>query len=166
MMHLAIAVNNRDRKLIPALISLFTWSKAFHTELIFSDGVTFQATSPGVKYYKDVVYDRYQWVLLPLLNITPEIEDKIRKRADAIESRHPKYDYLGAIFGGFHSTIEESDKWYCSELCRCLLRELFPSINDDKWITPDRLWRGVAHDLTTTYSQHLSPSVLRYSIHH
>ncbi len=158
MIHLAIAVNNRDNTLIPTLVSLFTWSKAYHCEIVFSDGVTITADSKGVRYLEDQVYNHYKWVVLPLPQIDSTSETEIRNLADALVERHPKYDYLGAILGRFSSTLENSDRWYCSELCRYLLKDKIPSLDDNKWITPDRVWKIVAADIDRRYRHYDKPA--------
>ena len=158
MMHLAIAVNNRDSTLIPTLVSLFTWAKAYHCELIFSDGTTLQATPEKIGYTTGIQYDRYKWVILPLPQIDDTAEAKILGLADAILEKNPKYDYIGAIFGRWAPALEDGDRWYCSELCRYLIKDEIPALNDDKWITPDRLWRAVADDLDTNYKEYTEPA--------
>ena len=156
MMHLAVAVNDRSSSMIPFLVSLFTWSKAYHCELIFSDGTTISA-SPEHVGYRNAHYGRYKWVLVPLLQIDEITEQNIRKAANELVDKHPTYDYIGAIFGRFKASTADNDKWYCSELCRHLLRDYISTINDDKWITPDRMWSSVADDLKQRYPEIADP---------
>lgn len=164
MMFLAIAVNNRDSNLIPLIVGLATWSKAYHCELVFSDGVTLQSTPKHVGYVDKVVYDRYKWVLLPLPQISGEREYAIRAMADSLLAKNPTYDYVGAIFGRFIPTAGDSNKWYCSELCRYLLKDDISAIKDEKWITPDRIWEAVANDLDTKYPQYDQPLNRAYRV--
>lgn len=158
MMHLAVAVNDRDSSLITILVSLFTWAKAYHCELIFSDGVTITADPKGVRFLDDETYDHYKWVMLPLPQIDTDNEAKIRERAAVLVDRKCGYDYLGAILGRFSATLENSDKWYCSELCRYLLKDDITCLSDNKWITPDRIWKAVATDLDQRYQYYDKPS--------
>lgn len=164
MMHLAVAVNDRSGDMIPFVVSLFTWAKAWHVELIFSDGVTISA-SPEQVGYRTAHYGRYKWVLVPLPQISEEDEQQIRDLADDIAIRNPKYDYLGAILGRLVPTAQDSNKWYCSELCRYLLKSKIPSLDDKKWITPDRLWRTVVDDVHKTHPELVDAKTIVNSIY-
>lgn len=141
MMYLATAVNEDDKELAPKLVSFFTHSKPYHSELVFSDG-TAVVVSPSFMGWKQREYDYYKWMLLPLVMINEEQEQEIREVANKLLGDDPKYDYLGACCGWIRNWMQDPNKWYCSELCRALLRPYIPLIlDDDKWITPDRLLR-------------------------
>lgn len=143
MMCVAIAVNNRNPQLIPTLVSLFTWSKAYHCELIFSNGKSLVVDPSGV-YWSEAEFDPYQWVVLPLPQVTPEAEAKILSEAQSIIEKKPKYDWLGAIFGKFAKFLDREDRWFCSELTAYLLRDQLPKFDYDRWISPAGVWRVVA----------------------
>lgn len=157
MLHLAVAINDRNHDLIPFLISLFTWSKAYHTELVFTDGQVLKCDpNGGVRIEPVAGFNRYQWTLVPLPWINWVQEAEIRKRAESIVAAKPEYDWIGALFGGISSSAEDPSKWFCSELCAELIRDYTEGIkNDKKWFSPDRLWKS-----TTSFLEIFEP---RYS---
>lgn len=151
MMYLATAVNDRDAVLIPSVISLFTFGRAYHSELVFSDNNAIVVTPKLIGYAKHT-YDWYEWSLVPLPMITPEDELKIRADADGILAGHPTYDYFGAILGQFGKWANSESRWYCSELCRYLLRNHFKDLGErDKFISPTTLWKKVAAQVKACY---------------
>ena len=163
MLHLAVAINDKDRNLIPVIVSLFTLSKAYHTELVFTDNTVLICDPSGIRFGTRV-YDRYHWVLVPLPWITKTQEKEIRAHCEEIVAGKPKYDWLGAIFGGLASCFDNPRKWFCSELCRYVLKDFTASLADEStilckfrktWWTPELLWR--------TLSEYLDNHDPRYS---
>ena len=141
MMYLATAVN--DSSLVSSLISIFTRSRSYHSELVFSDGSAFAISGKGIEMVKRK-YDWYKWHLVPLPMVESGDEEFIKKDVQEILESNPKYDWLGAIGGMWCSRLQNPDKWYCSEFCRKELKRFIPALNnDDKWITPDRLLKIV-----------------------
>lgn len=153
------AINSRDTKIIPALISIFTWGKTYHVELRFSDGVSL-TTEPqtGVQYVTRQ-YDFYHWVAIPLLWIDHSQEEIIRKWADTLVQSHTKYDYLGAILGG---TLGSNDpnKYFCSELTAEALSTCMPILDKNKWYSPNDLWKILSEYLSTNYPRHIEIALL------
>lgn len=144
MMYLATSVNDRDDVLVPAVISLFTWGKAYHSELVFSDGQAIRVT-PNTFGYVTEKYDWYEWSLVPLPMISPEDELKIRQACDDILAKNPEYDYVGAILGQLGKFFNSRRRWYCSELCRHLINDYVQHLGDErKFISPSKLWKRVA----------------------
>lgn len=142
MMYLATAVN--DSSLMSSLISLYTRSRSYHSELVFSDGSAFAISGKKIDMVKRK-YDWYKWHLVPLPMILSGDEEFIRKDVCEILASKPKYDWLGAIGGMWCSRLQNPNRWYCSEFCRKELRRFIPALNnDDKWITPDRLLKIVS----------------------
>ena len=142
MMYLATAVN--DSSLVSSLISIYTRSRSYHSELVFSDGSAFAISGKGIKMVKRK-YDWYKWHLVPLPMVESGDEEFIKKDVQEILESNPKYDWLGAIGGMWCSRLQNPDKWYCSEFCRKELKRFIPALNnDDKWITPDRLLKIVS----------------------
>ena len=142
MMYLATAVN--DSSLVSSLISIYTRSRSYHSELVFSDGSAFAISGKGIEMVKRK-YDWYKWHLVPLSMIESGDEEFIKKDVQEILESNPKYDWLGAIGGMWCSRLQNPDKWYCSEFCRKELKRFIPTLNnDDKWITPDRLLKIVS----------------------
>ena len=142
MMYLATAVN--DSSLVSSLISIFTRSRSYHSELVFSDGSAFAISGKSIEMVKRK-YDWYKWHLVPLPMVESGDEEFIKKDVQEILESNPKYDWLGAIGGMWCSRLQNPDKWYCSEFCRKELKRFIPTLNNDsKWITPDRLLRIVS----------------------
>ena len=142
MMYLATAVN--DSSLMSSLISLYTRSRSYHSELVFSDGSAFAISGKKIDMVKRK-YDWYKWHLVPLPMVESGDEEFIRKDVCEILASKPKYDWLGAIGGMWCSHLQNPNRWYCSEFCRKELRRFIPALNnDDKWITPDRLLKIVS----------------------
>ena len=142
MMYLATAVN--DSSLVSSLISIFTRSRSYHSELVFSDGYAFAISGKSIEMVKRN-YDWYKWHLVPLPMVESGDEEFIKKDVQEILESNPKYDWLGAIGGMWCSRLQNPDKWYCSEFCRKELKRFIPALNnDDKWITPDRLLKIVS----------------------
>ena len=142
MMYLATAVN--DSSLVSSLISIFTRSRSYHSELVFSDGYAFAISGKRIEMVKRN-YDWYKWHLVPLSMIESGDEEFIKKDVQEILASNPKYDWLGAIGGMWCSRLQNPNRWYCSEFCRSELKRFIPTLNNDsKWITPDRLLRIVS----------------------
>lgn len=142
MMYLATAVN--DSSLVSLLISIFTRSRSYHSELVFSDGYAFAISGKRIEMVKRK-YDWYKWHLVPLSMIESRDEELIKKDVQEILASNPKYDWLGAIGGMWCSRLQNPNRWYCSEFCRSELKRFIPTLNNDsKWITPDRLLRIVS----------------------
>lgn len=94
MMYLATAVN--DSSLVSSLISIFTRSRSYHSELVFSDGYAFAISGKSIEMVKRK-YDWYKWHLVPLSMIESHDEELIKKDVQEILASNPKYDWLGAI---------------------------------------------------------------------
>ena len=142
MMYLATAVN--DSSLVSSLISIYTRSRSYHSELVFSDGSAFAISGKGIEMVKRK-YDWYKWHLVPLSMIESHDEELIKKDVQEILASDPKYDWLGAIGGMWCSRLQNPNRWYCSEFCRSELKRFIPTLNNDsKWITPDRLLKIVS----------------------
>ena len=74
MMYLATAVN--DSSLVSSLISIFTRSRSYHSELVFSDGYAFAISGKRIEMVKRN-YDWYKWHLVPLSMIESHDEELI-----------------------------------------------------------------------------------------
>ena len=142
MMYLATAVN--DSSLVSSLISIFTRSRSYHSELVFSDGYAFAISGKRIEMVKRN-YDWYKWHLVPLSMIESHDEELIKKDVQEILASNPKYDWVGAIGGMWCSRLQNPNRWNCSEFCRSELKRFIPTLNNDnKWITPDRLLKIVS----------------------
>ena len=144
MMYLAIAVNDPNHAISSAIVNICTKAKAYHVEPVFSDGSAF-CCSPKCMGMITRHYDSYHWVKIPCPFITIQQEKEIRKFCDDLDSKKPKYDWLGAISGFFGSKKENRRRWYCGELCVKIFTGIIPDIEKIKWATPDKIWKHVAY---------------------
>ena len=64
---------------------------------------------------------------------------------EELNVRNIKYDWLGALSGLFGSSREDSDKWFCGELCVRAFGKFIPELERLKWATPEDVWRIVAN---------------------
>lgn len=155
MIHLAVAINDKDNRLIPKLVSIFTFSAAYHTELVFSNGdAIFASYKVGVTWVRRE-YNPYYWVNIPLPWIKDEDQIRIRQWCDTLVQQGAEYDWLGAIFGGIWNNIEDPNRWFCSELCAVAIRQYTPPIaayGTDKWWSPKDLWKVCSDYLIATKS--------------
>lgn len=144
MVSLAFSLNKRDPELTSFLISLFTWSKCFHCELIFSDKKVLRCDNKGI-YWTEAIHPYYLWTVLPLPTITTEQEQSMREKAEQLVASKAKYDWTGAILGSFSPYFNSPERWFCSELCAYLLTDALPMIFTDpkKYWTPGNLWKAI-----------------------
>lgn len=148
MMKIAIKVNSEPHDWVASLISIFTRSRAFHVEPVFSDGVSFVVTPKFIGLRSRMHdYDKYHWVLLDCPWMTEEEENKQRSWAESIVLSNAKYDYLGAISGCFGSDREDPSKWYCGEVCAKIFGDTVPEFKKLKWATPDKVWRLITEKI-------------------
>jgi hypothetical protein len=130
------------------LVSIITYSKYSHVELIFSDGMWF-SSSPrdgGVRYKQILAKDDH-WDYITLPKISDKEEDIIRKWCDS--KLNSPYDWMG-IVGLLLPIIRECHwKWFCSEICVWALRQTqwfhSPLISLTNYkppkVSPGKLWR-------------------------
>ena len=152
MMYLAVAIHDRDKKIIPTIVSLFTWSKAYHCELGFSDYSVISSDITDDVHFKVPNYDQWGWILLPLPWITKEQEAAIKDKATEIVANKADYDLLGAIFGKFAKIFDRSNAYYCTELCAELLAPYTSEIDPQQWYSPDELWKVISDKLAKEYA--------------
>lgn len=157
MMYIAIAIHDRDNDLVPFLISLFTRSKAYHCELRFSDGTAISSTYPKDIHFKNITYNHWCWVCLPLPWIDAAQEIVIRKQAEEMVAAGLKYDLVGAIFGKYSKRLNKKDAYFCSELCVELLHSCTPEFDTTKWYSPEDIWKTIANKLDTEFPEYMDP---------
>ena len=151
MMHVAIAVNDRDKTLISTAISILTWSKSYHCELIFTNGDVCSVDPTNGVHWTTRVYDRYHWILLPLPWINHKDEKIIRKWCEDKVESNAQYDYLRALFGNF-CPVDDPLKWYCAELVVEAISPFLPEVfSVDKWYSPNDIWKILADKLNDEY---------------
>lgn len=106
--------------IIDKLIGLWTRGPFSHVELLFSDGVSFSSSQwdGGVRFKKIDYSHKERWSFLDIDGIANESEVKYL----ANKLRGAKYDWLGIFLYEFLPfNIQNSKKWYCSEICAHLL---------------------------------------------
>ena len=154
MLRLAVALNDPNKSLVSRIIHACTKSAAYHCELVFTDGrsliVTPRYIGMGIRSY-----NFYNWTLVPIPGVDNVAEADIRQKCEDILATKPKYDWLGATSGFFGSKKEDSSKWFCSELIAYLLKPYIPTLNTNKWMTPDRLWKLISERIDNVYYYYL-----------
>ena len=151
MMHIAFAIHERNKSIIPTIVSLFTWSKAYHCQLVFSDGVAITTDISKDVHFTETTYDKWHWILLPLPWITEEDENNIRIASDVLVKNHAGYDLVGAIFGRFSKWFDTKGEYFCTELCAELLSMYTPELFSDTWYNPDEIWKIINDKLMKEY---------------
>lgn len=107
----------RYGKLVDYIISIFTFSKYSHCEIVFSDGEC-ASSSPrdgGVRFKK--IELGHKWDVYTL--VTHDNEDAVRQWFT--DHDHQGYDLLGAIGSGVGLNWTSIDKKYCSYCCASAL---------------------------------------------
>ena len=123
-----------------------------HSEIEFSDGVSFSSTmqdGAGGTRFKDIDYtkhpDRWDSVEIP---ISMSDEMIVRVSADYLDGR-VEYDLWGLLsFGTPLKIIKPNpDKMWCSEVCAYLLKKIFNRLP----ITPDLTHPTLLHENLQQY---------------
>lgn len=98
--------------LFDRIVSICSFSKYSHVEMIFSDDMSFSSTpwDNGVRFKKITYNDDWDFVNVTL---NPKIENEIRAFCE--KENHKKYDWIGAV--GFVIHIRgDKKRWFCSEI--------------------------------------------------
>ena len=111
-----IAFTNDNRTILAKSISVLTRSEWTHCEAVFSDG-TWISSHPSRKgVYSWVNDDESQW---KVIEVDCKWEESAKFYAECIVG--DKYDYLGAARTVVPVLPNSPDRWFCSELCACIL---------------------------------------------
>ena len=131
---------------VDKLISVFTAGKFSHTELVFSDGVSFGISGrSGGARFKNIDLIKEKWNLMEL-NISKEEELKIRRKANYLEYRNIQYDYMGAFTCGvLPFCIQKNKKLFCSEATTDLIRntDVYSFLRKGCKYSPMKLYRSI-----------------------
>ena len=107
-----------DDKII-AFVSRGNYS---HVELVFSDGISFSSSNrDGGTRFKYIDYNKDNWDIFDL-NISPEDEGKMRLLALRLTDK--EYDLIGALTSPLKLCLQNKDKYFCSEVCLTLIKEV------------------------------------------
>ena len=140
-----------DKRWIGRLISLRS-SPYTHSEILFSDGVSFSSTmedgANGARYLK-IDYtkhpERWDSVAIPM---THKDEEVVRRKADIMDGKM-KYDLWGLLSFGTPLSIIKPDpnKMWCSEICGYLIQRIHRPLP----ITPDLTHPTLLHESCQQY---------------
>lgn len=119
-----IAFQKHDGTLAARLIRLWTWSPYSHCEIIFEDGYAFSShiRDGGTRYTRMPNPSPAYWDVYPV-PCTASQEAMIRAFCDG--ELGCKYDLIGIYFSQILPLRREHpDKWFCSEICAAILKQL------------------------------------------
>jgi hypothetical protein len=105
------------------------WTKGLyqHSELRFSDGMSFSSRNNGVGFKKIHYSHPERWDFIDL-NVSKRDEDAIRQHA--LLHCGERYDWTGIYLDQFLGTkIHTEDKWWCSEIIAHVLN-IYPEMTD------------------------------------
>lgn len=154
MLHAMFAVNSRDKTIMPAVISLFTWSKCYHVELLFTDNMALTSTPKGGVHFIERRYDTYNWVALPIPWVKARHAKEIRRWGESLVEAKTQYDFSGAVFGRFSKKMDNPKKYFCSELVAEALRQYSDFLRNDRWYSPEMLWQSLSNHLSAEFPQY------------
>lgn len=101
-------------------IRLFSGGSYSHCEIIFSDGYFFSARPfSRVSYTHRRITSRWDVIDIPC---TIEEEEAIRKWCDG--ELGCGYDWLGILRFLFDEVRPSDNRWFCSEICAAVLRNM------------------------------------------
>lgn len=175
MLHAMFTVNATNKsKLLPFFISLFTWGKVYHCELLFTNGISLTTSlEDGVHWVKRTynpqdwmkcTYNPYDWVAIPLPWIPRKHEKTIKQWADNLIESGARYDTRRALFGGLFPKVNDTSAYFCSELLAESLAPYTPGLDGSKWYTPNDLWKLLSEFLINNYPQYRDPRNIRLKI--
>ena len=145
------------KRWVGRLISLRS-SPYTHSEILFSDGVSFSSTMEDgangarwriIDYTKHP--ERWDSVAIPM---THKDEEVVRRDADIMDGKM-KYDLWGLLSFGTPLAIIKPDpnKMWCSEICGYLIQRIHRPLP----ITPDKTHPTLLHE---TCQQYFCPEVI------
>jgi hypothetical protein len=140
---------------VDKLISLTTFSKYSHCELVFSDGEFGSASARDGGVRLKYIEQNDKWEIFELFELKNPDGSKITQR-DAkdmhnwfIANDGQKYDWPGAIMSLFGLNCSSSNKKYCSYVCALLLG-LYPTV------TPQKLFKTLIKEKMIDQTQNLT----------
>ena len=133
-----------DASHVDHLISIATAGKYSHTELVFSDGLSFSISGrSGGARFANIKYTEEKWFLMDI-DISPKEEKLLRKQAEKKVARKIQYDYPGAFTCGvLPFCIHRKNKLFCSESSVIILRKSknYSFLDEGCKYSPMRLYR-------------------------
>lgn len=129
------AFGNPSATVVDKAVALATFSNYSHTEIVFSDGVSF-SVSPrdGGGRFKKIEFDEEHWDIIELPNMTKLGEAMMRAYATTLVGK--PYNYLGAIFSITPFCCCIGDKYFCSEAAAYIFKTIDDSIGSPCSTTP------------------------------
>ena len=145
-MHLAAYRASRGKPL-DWLIALRHLGPHSHTELVFSDGVSFSASwRDGVRFTSGIDWHSGKWDLVGLTFVAPDQETRIRAWCEQHQWVSPgvrrRYDWRGVLAYVNPLRRQTDEAYYCSESnCLALMSEGFFAGVEPGKVWPSRLYQ-------------------------
>ncbi len=127
--------------LMDKAISVCSFGKYSHVELVFSDGIWFSISArEGVARFKKIIPKPESWAFIDL-NLDVSTERHLRKLAKDMVGM--EYDYIGALFSITPICIQKSNKIFCSEAITNLINRTlnFRKLRDGCLYSPSALYK-------------------------
>ena len=135
-----------------------TWGPYSHVELRFEDHLCFSSSwrDGGVRW-RDLPVDTDNWDRL-LINMSPENAELMLRWC---AHRKGKYDLWGIMGFLLPSKVQDTNKWYCSEICAAAINSYIyrdsPGYNLPAHISPNKLY-----DMCVQDPSHFQPPADRH----
>lgn len=130
-----------SKNLTNRIISLFTFSKYSHVELVIN-GVSYSSRSESNGVIDKLInYERYdnEWDIIDI-EISNDSIDNIMKFFN--ETKGTSYDYIGIFLYHFIPiNIEDPKRYYCSEWIAKALKFEYPNLFNKIQCTPKNLYK-------------------------
>lgn len=137
------------------LIRLKTKGIYSHTELVFSDGLSFSSSQwdGGTRFVK-IEYETEKWDFIEL-EVTREEEKKIRQFCE--KHNHLPYDWFAIVLAQiFHFYANKPNKWFCSEICTRALQEIKMIVGESaNMVAPQHLYELLLQEEKVKHRQWL-----------
>lgn len=119
-----------------------------HTELVFSDGVSFSSNeSDGGSRFTTIGYNERDW---DFLDVPLPKDEEQRVRAFCAKENGCGYDWLGLAlsFSPVAFGYQSENKWFCSEVCTAALQVAgYCSGFTPVRVSPNRLYKILSKEL-------------------
>jgi len=125
------------------IISIFTLGEYSHSELVFSDGMSFSISNRlKTPKFKNIDINSGSWDIIDF-EVAPNIEQKIKRLCLYKQKQKFTYDYKGAFFSPLRICKHYKNKYFCSELVVDVLRDYIFDLQPGCKYTPSRLQKTI-----------------------
>lgn len=133
-----IAFQKNPNKIFSKLICWWTKSPYFHTELFFSNGVSFSAQPLQKTKFHSTDYNNKDW---DFINIPMSKEQEEILYKWCISESGCNYDYVGIFFCQILNwSFENPWWWFCSEICLAGIQKIYPMNKNPYEFSPGKLY--------------------------